>query len=97
MYATAKHKLPADSSGSSVALWPAVLAQKTVFLLPLNCVVENTVGESPAQLLHVSSEQILSVLSFFLPWQTETQWGRSIFSDGVSVCCWLTLSNWPVP
>lgn len=35
MYATAKHKLPADSLGSSVALWPAVLAHKAVFLQPL--------------------------------------------------------------
>lgn len=31
MYATAKHKLPADSSGSSVALWPAVLGTESSF------------------------------------------------------------------
>lgn len=36
----------------------------TVFLLPLNCVVGNIEGESPAQLLHVFGEQILSALSF---------------------------------
>lgn len=64
MYATAKHKLPADSLGSSLALWPAVLAQKAVFLLLLHCVVGNTGGETPAQLLHVSDEQILNALSF---------------------------------
>lgn len=58
MYATAKHKLPADSLGGSVPLWPAVLAQKAVFLLPLNGVVGNIGRESPAQLLHVSGEQI---------------------------------------
>lgn len=46
MYATAKHKLPADPLGTSVALWPVVLAQKAVFLQPLNCVVENTGGAS---------------------------------------------------
>lgn len=66
MYATAKHKLPADSLGSSVALWPAVLAHKAVFLQPLNGVVENTGGASSVQLLHVSDKQNMSALSFFL-------------------------------